>query len=1013
MVIPLRQINDPNGNFKKANWANFRTQCKQEIIEDVLQTEGDEMKALSEKLLEIATDNIPMTSPFHNKKNKPWFDEDCRAAKRERNRANRLNRRYPCLDNTIKVKVATAQAKRTFKKKKKESWRKYVSSINSRTPSKKVWNMVRKITGKNIPSHLLHLKDATGKLITDKEDIASTIGATFEKNSSSVNYSDDFQSVKRSEEGKPLNFKTNDRSLPYNKRFKLRDLKRSIKKSNDSTPGPDNIHYRILKNLPDETLKIILNIINRHWEQHTFPESWREALLLPIPKPGKDHQNPNNFRPIALTSCICKTVERMVNERLIHYLEENKILTKFQAGFRFERSTLDQLVRLDSFIRDAFNNNEHVVGVFFDLSKAYDTTWRYGIMRDLHKMGLRGNLPIFIQHFLTERTFQILLGTTLYPETFIQEEGVPQGAILSTTLFDIKLNDIVSVLSKDVHCSLYVDDFKIYYRSPTVEGIERQLQMNINSILRWTKENGFTVSYDKTVAMHFCKLPESRCVDPVLRLGGKNIKFVKEHKFLGLIWDSKLSFKSHVTYLKKKCNQALNLIRVLSYSNWGSDTKTLLKLFRSLVRSKMDYGSIVYMSADKDDLKPLDVIHRHGIRLCLGAFKTTRIESLYAQAYEPPLDLRRKELAMRYALKIKSNPDNAAYNCIFNQNEFDYECIASSIRTLFREANIDHKKIMTSRIPQNPIWRSEPNDVSFVLTAHDKQSTSREFFQSRFFEILPFYSEYLHIYTDGSKQENRAASGLIYGGLPASYRIKNNSSIFTAELHAIKRALDHIRISPRLNNKFVIFSDSKSALESIDNQESRNPLVVDILDYLQYLKSKGKIIKFCWIPSHVGIIGNERADAEARTGLTLDEPVYLKLPHQDYIPVVKSYIMNKWQQKWNQTKDDRLGEIMPVLSRFHTTSLNRKEETVINRIRIGHTRLTQSYKMEDPNKVRPLCPFCNLEDITVKHIMITCNYFRVIRSNHYSVNSMRDLFDRVSFSTIISFLKEARLFHLI
>ena len=200
--------------------------------------------------------------------------------------------------------------------------------------------MVRKITGKNIPTRLLHLKDPQGNLITDKEDIAKEIGSTFQNNSSSENYSDKFLSHKRSEENKTLNFKTNIK-YNHNKRFKLRDLKRSLKKYKDSTPGPDGIHYRILKNLPNETLTILLDIINEHWDAQTFPESWREALLLPIPKPGKDHQNANNFRSIALTSCICKTVERMGNERLIHFLEKNNLLTNFQAGFRAERGTVD------------------------------------------------------------------------------------------------------------------------------------------------------------------------------------------------------------------------------------------------------------------------------------------------------------------------------------------------------------------------------------------------------------------------------------------------------------------------------------------------------------------------------------------------------------------------------------------------------------------------------------------------------------------------------------------------
>lgn len=162
------------------------------------------------------------------------------------------------------------------------------------------------------------------------------------------------------------------------------------------------------------------------------------------------------------------------------------------------------MVRLDSFIRDAFINGDHVVGVFFDLQKTYDTTWKYGIMKDLHAMGLRGNLPVLIQNFLSERTFQILLGATLYGNQFSQEEGVPQGAILSTTLLNVKLNGIARALTHGVECSLYVDNLVIFIRSSTVEAIERQLQLCINSIVGWTRKNGFTVSSYKTVGMHFC-----------------------------------------------------------------------------------------------------------------------------------------------------------------------------------------------------------------------------------------------------------------------------------------------------------------------------------------------------------------------------------------------------------------------------------------------------------------------------------------------------------------------------
>ena len=190
-----------------------------------------------------------------------------------------------------------------------------------------------------------HLKDDNGTLITDRVEIANTLGAAIEKSSSSNNYSKEFQSIKAQKEKQKINFKTN-RNLRYNKKFTMRDLKRSLKKSNISSPGPDQIHYEILRHLPIETLHILLDIINETWKSDTFPESWREALIISIPKPGKGHFNPLNYRPIALTSCICKTVERMVNERLVWYLEKNGLLAKQQCGYRSNRSTVDHLVRL-------------------------------------------------------------------------------------------------------------------------------------------------------------------------------------------------------------------------------------------------------------------------------------------------------------------------------------------------------------------------------------------------------------------------------------------------------------------------------------------------------------------------------------------------------------------------------------------------------------------------------------------------------------------------------------------
>ena len=146
----------PKWNFKKAKWDAFQDQCITELTPNLFNDADDKMAIFSSTLRDIAVDDIPKTSPFPKRKAKPWFDEDCQAAKKKRNKANRLANKHPSAANSMRARLIQAKTKKLFKQKKRDSWKNYVSSVNINTPSKKVWDMIRKITGTNVASPMHH-----------------------------------------------------------------------------------------------------------------------------------------------------------------------------------------------------------------------------------------------------------------------------------------------------------------------------------------------------------------------------------------------------------------------------------------------------------------------------------------------------------------------------------------------------------------------------------------------------------------------------------------------------------------------------------------------------------------------------------------------------------------------------------------------------------------------------------------------------------------------------------------
>ena len=148
-------------------------------------------------------------------------------------------------------------------------------------------------------------------------------------------------------------------------------------------------------------VQVILQTFNNLWQSHVFPETLKESIIIAIPKPGKDKSNPNSYRPIALTSCLGKLLERMVAKRLSFIFEVNKTLSKYQCGFRRNHSTIDHLIRLETDIRRGYKSKKHTVAVFLDISKAYDMVHKPTLIHKIYNLGIRGPMAYYLRNFLS------------------------------------------------------------------------------------------------------------------------------------------------------------------------------------------------------------------------------------------------------------------------------------------------------------------------------------------------------------------------------------------------------------------------------------------------------------------------------------------------------------------------------------------------------------------------------------------------------------------------------------
>ena len=1002
--------------LKRANWEIYKNNVNIPNIELIEDTQEIKRvgKSVCKAIIDAANKAVPKTKGIVTiKYNTCWWNQDCEDAVKAKKHSLNVYRKNPTIQNLIMFKKNKAKVRKIIKDSKKNSWRTYVGQINRFTSLRDIWNIIRSIERKNISIPKIILREGN-LIISDPKELANKFIDFFSKVSSDDNYSEDFLLHKTEMEFVEHDF-SSDNMEDYNALFTMEELKRSVMASKSSTPGEDEVHYDFIKNLNDEELGKLLIYYNKLWIHEILYDEWNE-VVVPILKPGKDPHIISSYRPIALTSCLSKTMQRMVNERLCKVLESKKKMNKKQSGFRKCHSTYDALTRLETNIRETYLRNEYLIVVSLDIKKAYDMVWNFGLLMKIKDINIKGRLAKYIKNFLENRKVKVKIGNTFSDSCNIVN-GTPQGSVISPTLFNIMINDLFDKCDY-IEYALYADDGLMILRTNDLEEGLENMQLDIQKIEEWSDTWGLNFSVEKTKCTIFTKRPVNN--PTVLRMSNQDIHYVERMKYLGVIFDKTLTWKYHIDELKASCMKRLILLKNVSRKSWGADRKTLILMYKSLIQSKINYASFLFDSAAECHLKKLDRIQYEGIRICTGAMRCTRTDYLEVESNILPLKYQRKLIGLNYfgrSITIRDHIMREVYNEYYT---FQFYLIRphplpfiAYIKEMYTSLGISLDDLQC--ITMKDIFMETKVQVKTNLKLNIRKEENPQVFRSLYHELCcEVYENYLDIYTDGSKKNDLVSYAFWAGNnYDECGRLRNKCSIFTAELYAIYKALKYINNNLEFN-RFVIFCDSSGALQALQQMYNRNYLVIKIKKVIKLIENDGKEIIMEWIPSHVGIKGNEKADEIAKGALNRNTYNNIKLSYEDYKHIMKNEIMKQWQEEWDQY-NSYLHDIKPKIGNWESSyRKDRREEVVMCRLRLGCVLIDNKHIFDRSEP--PICDLCNVR-LNSRHMILSCpkyvnyrnNLFSYIRENNLIFNMMTILNDSFPAHLLISFLKSGKI----
>lgn len=401
--------------------------------------------------------------------------------------------------------------------------------------------------------------------------------------------------------------------------------------------GCDGVPTRIIKRSGGVIKKIVCYIINNSLKFGIFPEQLKLALVIPVHKKG-DRAVFDNYRPISLLTAFSKIFETAMCGRLVSFLTSCNLLNGTQHGYIKNRSTQTAVFQFTQQIINALENGDMPLGLFLDLSKAYDSLDYDILLLKLQKYGVRGPALMWFNSYLTGRQQKVVINSEnrRYSSSALPlKMGVPQGSIAGPILFVLYINDLPHIVNnKSSFVTNYADDSNLLITASTYQGITRQTSSLMSNANEWFAGNKLILNRDKTSVVIF-KTKQSRFETPTnITVNDTVLSVCDSTKFLGIHIDEFLSWNYHIEYLCKKLNGVCYCVRILSrYSNLNTLKIVYFASFESLIR----YGVVFWGSSS--EMNTVFLIQKRVIRIllrlqfretCRGHFKSQNILTVVA-----------------------------------------------------------------------------------------------------------------------------------------------------------------------------------------------------------------------------------------------------------------------------------------------------------------------------------------------------------------------------------------------